>query len=129
MDAVHPRTLKRPSATSPFQCRPRDRRISPHAGFDAYHNRGKPIHVAPDCGNGRAAVRGHGGYLCSNIAMVEVVAAIMERDGRILIGQRRPEQSHALKWELPGGKVEGGETPAQALTRELPKRNCALPAR
>jgi 8-oxo-dGTP diphosphatase len=51
--------------------------------------------------------------------MVQVVAAIIERDGRILIGQRQPEQSHPLKWEFPGGKLESGESPQQALTREL----------
>src|ERR1700678_2840633 len=51
--------------------------------------------------------------------MVQVVAAIIERGGRILIGQRQPGQSHPLKWEFPGGKVEPGETPEQALTREL----------
>jgi 8-oxo-dGTP diphosphatase len=51
--------------------------------------------------------------------MTEVVAAILERDGRVLIGQRRAGQSHALKWEFPGGKVEPGETPEQALAREL----------
>jgi 8-oxo-dGTP diphosphatase len=51
--------------------------------------------------------------------MVQVVAAILERDGKILIGQRKPGQSHALKWEFPGGKIEAGETPEQALAREL----------
>jgi 8-oxo-dGTP diphosphatase len=51
--------------------------------------------------------------------MVQVVAAILERDGRILVGQRTAEQSHPLKWEFPGGKVEAGESPEQALTREL----------
>jgi 8-oxo-dGTP diphosphatase len=51
--------------------------------------------------------------------MLQVVAAILEREGRILICQRRPEQSHSLKWEFPGGKVEPGETPEQALGREL----------
>lgn len=51
--------------------------------------------------------------------MVQVVAAIIEREGKVLIGQRTPEQSHPLKWEFPGGKVEPGETPQQALTREL----------
>jgi 8-oxo-dGTP diphosphatase len=51
--------------------------------------------------------------------MVQVVAAIIERDGLILIGQRQAEQSHPLKWEFPGGKVEPGESPEQALTREL----------
>ncbi len=53
------------------------------------------------------------------MAMVQVVAAILERDGKILIGQRKPGQSHALQWEFPGGKVEPGETPEQALAREL----------
>ena len=51
--------------------------------------------------------------------MVQVVAAIIERDGRILICRRTKEQSHALKWEFPGGKLEPGESPEQALTREL----------
>ena len=51
--------------------------------------------------------------------MVQVVAAIIERDGRTLICRRQKEQSHALKWEFPGGKVEPGESPEQALTREL----------
>jgi 8-oxo-dGTP diphosphatase len=51
--------------------------------------------------------------------MLEVVAAILEREGRILICRRRADQSHPLKWEFPGGKVEPGEAPAQALEREL----------
>ena len=51
--------------------------------------------------------------------MIQVVAAIIEREGRILIGQRQATQSHPLKWEFPGGKVEPGESPEQALTREL----------
>ena len=51
--------------------------------------------------------------------MVEVVAAIIERDGGVLICQRQPGQSHPLQWEFPGGKVEPGETPPQALAREL----------
>ena len=51
--------------------------------------------------------------------MLQVVAAIVEREGRVLICRRRPDQSHPLEWEFPGGKVETGETPAQALAREL----------
>ena len=51
--------------------------------------------------------------------MLQVVAAIIERDGRVLICRRTPGQSHPLKWEFPGGKVETGETPAAALAREL----------
>lgn len=51
--------------------------------------------------------------------MIQVVAAILERDGRILVGQRQARQSHPLQWEFPGGKVEPGETPERALEREL----------
>jgi 8-oxo-dGTP diphosphatase len=51
--------------------------------------------------------------------MLQVVAALIERDGKILIGQRTPAQSHPLKWEFPGGKVEPGESPVQAVVREL----------
>jgi 8-oxo-dGTP diphosphatase len=51
--------------------------------------------------------------------MLQVVAGIIRRGDRILICRRTPEQSHPLKWEFPGGKVEPGETPAQALQREL----------
>jgi len=50
---------------------------------------------------------------------MEVVAAVIERNGQILIGQRKPRGRHALKWEFPGGKVEPGEQPRQALVREL----------
>jgi len=51
--------------------------------------------------------------------MLQVVAAILEREGRILICRRTAQQSHPLKWEFPGGKVEPGETPDAALAREL----------
>jgi 8-oxo-dGTP diphosphatase len=53
------------------------------------------------------------------MGMMQVVAAVIEREGRILIGRRTAAQSHPLKWEFPGGKVEPGETPPQALAREL----------
>ena len=43
----------------------------------------------------------------------------MRRGGRILICRRTAVQAHALKWEFPGGKVEEGESPPQALGREL----------
>jgi 8-oxo-dGTP diphosphatase len=48
-----------------------------------------------------------------------VVAALIEREGRILIGQRRPDQAHGGRWEFPGGKVEALEAPREALAREL----------
>jgi 8-oxo-dGTP diphosphatase len=48
-----------------------------------------------------------------------VVAALMLRGAEILICQRRPDQPMALQWEFPGGKIEPGEGPEQALKREL----------
>jgi 8-oxo-dGTP diphosphatase len=50
---------------------------------------------------------------------MDVVAAVIERDGQILIGQRKAGGRHGLKWEFPGGKVEPGEEPRAALAREL----------
>jgi 8-oxo-dGTP diphosphatase len=52
-------------------------------------------------------------------ALTTVVAAIIERGGRFLICRRKADQPHPLKWEFPGGKVEVGESPPQALRREL----------
>jgi 8-oxo-dGTP diphosphatase len=48
-----------------------------------------------------------------------VVAALIEADGKLLVCQRRRTDSFGLMWEFPGGKLEAGETPAQALAREL----------
>ena len=51
--------------------------------------------------------------------VVDVVAAVIWRDGRYL-GVRRPEgKPMAGAWEFPGGKIEPGETPEIALAREL----------
>jgi len=47
------------------------------------------------------------------------VAAVMVRDGRVLICQRTEKQAFALQWEFPGGKVEAGEELKAALVREL----------
>jgi len=53
-------------------------------------------------------------------SMRQVVAAVIERaDRRLLIGQRRKEDSSPLKWEFPGGKVRAGEALEAALAREL----------
>jgi 8-oxo-dGTP diphosphatase len=51
--------------------------------------------------------------------MICVVAAVIERGGRLLICQRRLGGAFPLKWEFPGGKMRAGETPWEALTREL----------
>jgi 8-oxo-dGTP diphosphatase len=51
-----------------------------------------------------------------------VVAAVLEKDGKYLITQRRESAVLPLLWEFPGGKVEEGETDAQALKREVMHR-------
>jgi 8-oxo-dGTP diphosphatase len=48
-----------------------------------------------------------------------VSAGIIYREGRVLVGQRRKGDRHEYKWEFPGGKVEHGESPQDALVREL----------
>ncbi len=51
--------------------------------------------------------------------MTTVAAALIERNGKTLICRRRPDQAHGGKWEFPGGKVENGESPTEAVWREL----------
>jgi 8-oxo-dGTP diphosphatase len=60
--------------------------------------------------------------------MTTVVAAVIERDGQILIAQRKRTGQHPLKWEFPGGKVEPDETPEKAVVREL-QEELAIQAR
>lgn len=50
---------------------------------------------------------------------IRVVAAAVVRDGRVLAARRAPGRARAGRWELPGGKVEPGETDPQALAREI----------
>jgi 8-oxo-dGTP diphosphatase len=51
--------------------------------------------------------------------MQDVAVGILAKNGTVLAGQRRRNARYPMKWEFPGGKVEAGETPAQALAREL----------
>ena len=51
--------------------------------------------------------------------MTVVVAAAIARDGRYLVARRTRPADVAGRWEFPGGKVEPGETDAQALAREI----------
>lgn len=51
--------------------------------------------------------------------MKRVVAALIFKDGKILVCQRTRHQTMPLKWEFPGGKIEEGEQPRDALRREL----------
>lgn len=54
-----------------------------------------------------------------NPTMTVVAAALVDGDGRVLLQQRAPGRHMAGLWEFPGGKVEPGERPEQALIREL----------
>ncbi len=58
----------------------------------------------------------------STTRTIRVVAAVLERDGRYLITQRRATAVLPLMWEFPGGRVEPGETDGQALKREVMHR-------
>jgi len=51
--------------------------------------------------------------------MKRVVAALIMKDGKVLVCQRTRHQTMPLKWEFPGGKIEEGEQPRDALHREL----------
>jgi 8-oxo-dGTP diphosphatase len=51
--------------------------------------------------------------------MKRVVAALIWQDGKVLVCQRTRHQTMPLKWEFPGGKIEEGEQPRDALRREL----------
>ena len=51
--------------------------------------------------------------------MIEVTAAELENEGKLLIARRPPGDKLEGKWEFPGGKIEDGETPELCLAREL----------
>src|ERR1700731_4715046 len=51
--------------------------------------------------------------------MKRVVAALIFQDGKVLVCQRTRHQTMPLKWEFPGGKIEEGEQPRDAMRREL----------
>jgi len=51
--------------------------------------------------------------------MIEVVSAVIIRNGRILLTQRRADKVYPFMWECPGGKVDGNESHHAALKREL----------
>lgn len=64
-----------------------------------------------------------------------VAVALIDADGRVLVQQRPAGKTMAGLWEFPGGKIEPGETPEDALVRELEEElaitvpcNCLTPA-
>lgn len=59
--------------------------------------------------------------------MIEVVGAVIERDGLVLCARRGPGGETGGLWEFPGGKVEPDESPADALVREIAEElGCAI---
>jgi mutator protein MutT len=53
------------------------------------------------------------------VKRVRVVAAVLRRDGRILVTRRHAHADRGGQWECPGGKVEPGEAEPDALVREI----------
>jgi 8-oxo-dGTP diphosphatase len=51
--------------------------------------------------------------------MIEVVCALIIKDGKLLIVQHGANSHHPWKWEFPGGKIHPGETHSEALIREI----------
>ena len=57
--------------------------------------------------------------MSSNSPKLTVAAGLIQRDGALLVCQRRSDAAFALQWEFPGGKLEAGESSEAALRREL----------
>ena len=70
-------------------------------------------------GEHRSSLEELGSITRTRSSMKRVVAALIWKNGKILICQRTRHQPMPLKWEFPGGKIEEGEQPRDALRREL----------
>lgn len=62
---------------------------------------------------------GRGGALPGGMQTIRVVAGVLIRDGKVLAARRPADKRLGGFWELPGGKLEEGESHAEALVREL----------
>ena len=51
--------------------------------------------------------------------MIDVTAAILVKDGKVLIARRKSDDKLPDKWEFPGGKIEAGESAPECLKREM----------
>ncbi len=56
--------------------------------------------------------------------IIDVVAAVIEKDNKVFAARRKPGMHLAGYWEFPGGKLEPGETPEHCLFRELQEELC-----
>ncbi len=57
--------------------------------------------------------------------MIRVVAAVIEKEDKVLFCRRGPGGNCPFLWEFPGGKIEEGETPFEAIVREIKEELCA----
>lgn len=57
--------------------------------------------------------------MVSQVKRIEVIAAVINRNGDLLICKRPPNKRHGELWEFPGGKVHNKESHAEAISREL----------
>ena len=108
----------------PFSKRAERRSMSPQAGLDAStvsagESSCPTLRGLRKCSSRRAEYTSVIQLCLMHSVEGQVAAAVIERDGLILIGQRKRGSRHSLKWEFPGGKLEAGETPQAALQREL----------
>ena len=53
------------------------------------------------------------------MTQIPVVAAIIRKENKVLLGRRPDHKRHGALWEFPGGKIDEGETEVDAVTREL----------
>ncbi len=53
------------------------------------------------------------------MTQISVIAAVIRRENKFLLGRRPDHKRHGGLWEFPGGKMEEGETEVDAVTREL----------
>ncbi|MGC2185908.1 MAG: (deoxy)nucleoside triphosphate pyrophosphohydrolase [Terriglobales bacterium] len=70
-------------------------------------------------GDSRASESARPSHRGPSPSLKQVVAALIFKDDLLLVCQRTRHQTMPLKWEFPGGKIEAGEQPRDALRREL----------
>lgn len=64
-------------------------------------------------------MNGEHGATMSQPPLIVSAVALVDREGRVLVQRRPADKTHGGLWEFPGGKVEPGETPEDALIREI----------
>lgn len=89
------------------------------ADRDDLHLTAAPIASAPDASAPGAPARPAPAHVAPSRILLVAAAALIDREGRVLLARRPEGKRLAGLWEFPGGKIEGAETPEEALAREL----------